>query len=70
MADDEWCQKFRAVVDVYVEGIEGPLTEAEVAGLITTVLPYGRTLRLVFDPQQVEQDVNYSGEPAPEFRLG
>lgn len=63
-----WCQRFRVVADVYVEGLEGPLSEAEVAGLALHSLPYGRTLRLVFDPQQVEQDREYSGEPAPSIK--
>lgn len=59
-------QKFRAIVDVYVEGTDCPVKEPEVASLIERTLPYGRSLRVVIIPQQVEEDRNYSGEMPPE----
>jgi hypothetical protein len=59
------CQRFKLVADVYVVGDEGVLSEEEVASLVSRTLPYGRTLRLIIDPQQVGADHTYRGEPAP-----
>lgn len=63
-------QRFRLVADVYVEGSEGMLTEAEAASLLERAIPYGRTLRMVIVPQQVENDKSYWGEDPPASAFG